>query len=687
MVRSHDRSSSLSSVSSNEDVVDNYDQDKDYYRPDIPDELHQTCCQRFADWACGGCKCLGCRKPISWMMLLGAFCILGAYAVLSAWFISAFVSINWGAAMYRTKTLKESGANQDNNAMWWVVKGNGDFVMSGTSQFKYESSDTAGSSLYLTETCSYNTQCSDVFSSSSCDSAGICVADQLSYEYGKDMTDAGLVSLAKRLSNATTALTSRENSDTLGLEIDVRANENSGLLPIQHVPVGGGDSAISSDVNQITATGQHFKMASIGKSLHHHTALPHVLTVNSFRPQQDHALLFKTPTFEKLESELQLSSLIQAGRARAADQAKASKQSLALDSRRVSIDSRNANKAVSRQQLDATLTAHHSISRIKDGLYRSGIKFYMSVAMLFGKAGAEANATSMSNLCEGKEGGIGLHEEESKVFVYIPDGLSNYGPNAYCAESDSIEIVSWDDDDLLSGYVIMDFTSHADSVWTGGSDTSFQDCLEQVSKDATYPYGQMYWQMQFYCAEPLPWYMVTNVVLNDLINIFLAVALLWYEIIEFCVGKRKVWYERFAIQCFRVCVYFIVGGQLLGDLNQYWVTIGFWALAFFTVIYIFMHVFFCFAWLKIEEDDQPMFGLISHWFDATDQQGAKVERDSDGKFILVVSDDKKKQMKQARRDRGEDSSSSSSSGNSSASSLSDDSPRGAGSSMEVPSRS
>ena len=117
--------------------------------------------------------------------------------------------------------------------------------------------------------------------------------------------------------------------------------------------------------------------------------------------------------------------------------------------------------------------------------------------------------------------------------------------------------------------------------------------LHQVGKTATYPQGQMYWKMDFYCAEPLSWYMVTDVVLNDLINIFLAIVLLWYEIIEFCVGKRKVWYERFAIQCLRVALYFLVGGQLLGDLNQYWVTIGYWALAGFTVLWIFMHCFFC----------------------------------------------------------------------------------------------
>ena len=64
--------------------------------------------------------------------------------------------------------------------------------------------------------------------------------------------------------------------------------------------------------------------------------------------------------------------------------------------------------------------------------------------------------------------------------MYIPDGLSNYGPNAYCAESSSIELISWDEDDLLGGYLMMEFKSHSDSAWTGGSDTSFSNCLGQV---------------------------------------------------------------------------------------------------------------------------------------------------------------------------------------------------------------
>ena len=91
---------------------------------------------------------------------------MGAYAILSAWFISAFASINWGGALYRVKQLKKNGESQNSNAMWWVVKANGDFVQSGTSQFNYESSDTAGSTLYLTESCAYKAQCSDVYSES-----------------------------------------------------------------------------------------------------------------------------------------------------------------------------------------------------------------------------------------------------------------------------------------------------------------------------------------------------------------------------------------------------------------------------------------------------------------------------------------------------------------------------------------
>lgn len=688
-------------------VLDNYKTDKEYYRPDIPDELKVSACTRCSDWACGGCKCMGCSKPTSWIMLLGGVLILGSYAVISAWFISAFVSINWGASVYRVKTLKKNGENQNSNAMWWVVKANGDFVQSGTTQFNYEDSDTAGERMYLTPTCSTSSDCEVTYSDSTCDSTGICVANAHDYMYGVDGSDTGYTST--RISVAPNATTARDSSleapvvgpiappsskglsgSTLHHQEDVHGTtaleSRSGALkrkpsdPLSSWRSGDDHEFIGryrasalrrsllqqplavSIFNGIATEGEYGRHA-IGEQKKDAQKEP----INAFRPRGSSAGHVVKSSSNDADRQLELSFL--------------QTSSLANEHKSILRANSSRGKIITREQLDAVLAARTSVTRLSHGVHSTGGRYYMSVAMLFGKTGNEANATAMANLCDGDSGGLGLHEEDSKVLVYSANALSNYGPNAYCAESSQLELVSWNEDDLLSGYIIMDFSLHDDSVFTGSSATSsVEACLDNLESTGS---GQIYWQLQFYCAESLHWFTVMDVVLDDLINIFIAVVLLWYEIIEFCVGKRKVWYERFAVQCLRVGVYFIVGGQLVGDLNQYWVTIGYWALAGFTVLFIFMHCFFCFAWVKVEDDDQPMFGIITHWFDSDAQEGARVERDSDGKFRLIVSDEKKEQLRRARKERGETSSSDVSDSDSS-----EESPRGAGagSSSFAPSR-